>query len=153
MAVSAAERNRMKIGWILVFIVSIIILVNGLAYVATGAESDTQFFQKQAGISWSSFVSSGQGTVTYVEGLLRLFGVITAIAGALAAAITVTAFRGGERWAFYVLFLTSVGLIYATGDLYLGGGSTWPIYLVLLVVDIIGLLLPFRTFFPKQTQT
>ncbi|HXX72079.1 MAG TPA: hypothetical protein VEI80_00155 [Candidatus Acidoferrales bacterium] len=143
----------MKIGWVLVLIVSIIIVINGLAYVVTGAESDTQFFQHQAGISWSAFASSGQGIVTYVQGLLRLFGVITAIAGTFAATITVTAFRRGERWAFYILFLAAVGLLYATGDLYYGGGSTWPVYLILLAVDIVGLLLPFRTFFPKQTGT
>jgi len=142
----------MRIGWVLVFIVSIIIVINGLAYVATGAESDTQFFQNQAGVSWSSFVSSSAGVVTYVQGLLRLFGVITAIAGAFAATIAVTAFRRGERWAFYALFLAAIGLIYAIGDLYSGGGSTWPIYVVLLVVDLAGLLLPFRTFFPKQAH-
>lgn len=134
----------------LVFAVSIVIVINGLVYVLTGAETDTQLFQNQAGVSWSAFTSSGQGIVTYVEGLLRLFGVVTAIVGAFGAVIAATAFRRGERWALYTLSLAALGLVYATADVYLAGGSTWPVYLVLLIVDVAGLLLPYKRFFSRD---
>jgi hypothetical protein len=76
--------------------------------------------------------------------------VVTIIGGTQSAAIASTAFRRGQRWALYVLFLVPLSLLYLTGDVYLSNGSTWPVYLILIVVDLIGLLLPYRSFFPKQ---
>lgn len=144
--------SKMKIGWMLVFVVSIIVVVVGLVLFLTGAEPDAQLFQHATGSSWSNFASSGQGIVNYVEGTLRLLGAIVAIAGTFAATITYMAFRKGVRWAFYVLFLIPLALLYTAVDTLLNGGSMWPVYFILLIVDIIGLLLPYKTFFEDSKK-
>lgn len=147
---SSSARQRMRLGWVLVFAVSLAFVLNGLVFLVTGAETDTQFFQKMTGTSWSAFASSGQGIAAYVQDTLRLLGVITALAGVNAAAIAYKAFRRAERWAFYVLFFGVFGIAYAAGDDYYHGGSTWPVYLVLLVVYLVGLFLPFNEVFGRE---
>jgi Na+/alanine symporter len=152
MTASKSKRDWMKVGWVLVFIVAVVIAINGLALLLTGAETDTQLFQSQTGTSWSAFASSGQGMAAYVEGDLRILGAVTTLLGVTYAMMVYLAFRKGERWALYLLLVGVLGLVYVTADVYLAGGYTWPIYLILIVVDLVGLLLPFRTFFPRQAD-
>jgi hypothetical protein len=138
----------MTVGWVLVFIVSTVIIANGLILLLTGAETDTQLFQSQTGTSWVAFATSGQGVVSYVEGTLRIAGAIAALLGAFGATVAFTAFRKGERWAFYLFSLGLLVLLYIMVGVYQAGGSTWPVYLALIVTQIVGLILPYREFFP-----
>lgn len=57
------------------------------------------------GSSWSELVSTSPMTARYVGILFRMYGIFNVVFGLMAIAITVTAFRRGERWAWWALLV------------------------------------------------
>jgi hypothetical protein len=57
------------------------------------------------GTSWSALVSSAPTTAEYMELLFRMYGVFNAVFGLMAIAITLTAFRRGDGWAWWALLV------------------------------------------------
>ena len=57
------------------------------------------------GTSWPELVSTSPMTARYTEGLFRMYGVFNVVFGLMAIAITSTAFRRGERWAWWTLLV------------------------------------------------
>jgi hypothetical protein len=53
--------------------------------------------------SWSELASTSPMAAKYIVVLFRMYGVFNAVFGLMAIAITVTAFRRGERWAWWAL--------------------------------------------------
>ncbi len=53
--------------------------------------------------SWSELTRTSPMTAGYIEVLFRMYGVYNAVFGLMAVAIAVTAFRRGERWAWWTL--------------------------------------------------
>ena len=53
--------------------------------------------------SWSELAGASPMTAKYIVVLFRMYGVFNVIFGLMAIAITVTAFRRGERWAWWAL--------------------------------------------------
>jgi hypothetical protein len=55
--------------------------------------------------SWSELVGTSPRTAGYIAVLFRLYGVFNVVFGFMAIAITVTAFRRGESWAWWTLLV------------------------------------------------
>lgn len=55
--------------------------------------------------SWSELVRTAPMTARYFEVLYRTYGVYNVVFGLTASAIAVTAFRRGERWAWWTLLV------------------------------------------------
>jgi len=55
--------------------------------------------------SWSELVGASPMTAKYLVVLFRMYGVFNLVFGLMAIAITVTAFRRGERWAWWALLV------------------------------------------------
>jgi len=53
--------------------------------------------------SWSELAATSPMTANYIEVLFRMYGIFNVIFGMLATAIALTAFRRGERWAWWAL--------------------------------------------------
>jgi len=53
--------------------------------------------------SWSELASTAPMTAKYIEVLFRMYGVFNVAFGLMASAIAVTAFRRGDRWAWWAL--------------------------------------------------
>ena len=53
--------------------------------------------------SWSELASASPLTAKYIVVLFRMYGVFNVVFGLMAIAIAVTAFRRGERWAWWAL--------------------------------------------------
>jgi hypothetical protein len=58
-----------------------------------------------SGGNWSELTGTSPMTARYIELLFRLYGVFNVVFGLMAIAITVTAFRRGERWAWWTLLV------------------------------------------------
>ena len=103
--------KRRRVAWIVILIVDV-------SYVAWGGMA--AFFLNQlfgpggrpilpAGFegftraSWSELVNTAPMTARYIEKVFRLYGVYCLIFGLMGSAIAVTAFRRGERWAWWTL--------------------------------------------------
>jgi hypothetical protein len=57
------------------------------------------------GSSWSELVNTAPMTAGYIEVLFRMYGVFNVVFALMAIAITVTAFRRGDGWAWWALLL------------------------------------------------
>ena len=53
--------------------------------------------------SWSELASTAPMTAKYIDVLFRMYGVFNVAFGLMASAIAVTAFRRGDRWAWWAL--------------------------------------------------
>jgi len=78
-----------------------------------------------SGGSWSQLAATSPATARYFVLLYRMYGIFNVAFGLMAIAITVTAFRRGERWAWWALLvgnsitllsaITYDGLVHAIG--------------------------------------
>lgn len=60
-------------------------------------------YEGYSGGSWSELASASPATAGYITLMYRMYGIYCALFGLLASAIAVTAFRRGERWAWWAL--------------------------------------------------
>jgi hypothetical protein len=73
---------------------------------------------------------------------LAIFGMI----------VSLTSFRRGERWAWYVSWSMPIGILVAQLNVYQLTGSVFVIILAIAFapVSLLALFLPYRLFFPKR---
>jgi hypothetical protein len=107
--------TRHRLAWILILIVD-------LAYIAWGAAvaiAPDQVpgphgkailpagYEGYSGGSWSQVVQASPGDAAYMVLVFRLYGMYCVIFGFLGSCITLTAFRRGERWAWWTLLVAN----------------------------------------------
>ena len=105
--------KRRQIAWILILIVD-------AAYVAWGAmaaampdgllgpggkASLAAGYEGFSGGSWSELLQTSPMTAKYIIVLFRMYGIYCVLFGLMASAIAVTAFRRGDRWAWWTLLV------------------------------------------------
>jgi hypothetical protein len=105
--------NRRKIAWIPILVVD-------LGYAAWGAGAALApdrllgpggkailpaGFEGYTGASWSALADASPLTAGYMSVLYRTYGVHCVLFGLLTSLIAVTAFRRGERWAWWTLLV------------------------------------------------
>ena len=111
-----------RIAWILILIVD-------LGYIAWGAGAALSpehlpgpggrgilpaGYEGFSGGSWSELVSSSPMVAAYMAVLYRMYGIYNVCFGLMGSAITVTAFRRSEPWAWWTLFVgNTVALVSA----------------------------------------
>lgn len=108
--------NRRRVAWIM-------ILVSNIGYIAWGGMAAlwpshlmgpggkpilTAGYEGFTGGSWSDLVSTSPATAQYTEVLFRMYGLYCLLFGMLTVAIALTAFRRGERWAWWALLVTNI---------------------------------------------
>jgi hypothetical protein len=105
--------KRRQIAWILILIVDV-------AYVAWGAMAAVTpdglpgpggrgilpaGYEGYSGSSWSELLRTSPMTAKYMIVLFRTYGIHCVVFGLLGSAIAVTAFRRGDRWAWWALLV------------------------------------------------
>ena len=72
-------------------------------------------YEGYTGGSWAQLVATNPMAARYMEVLYRMYGIFNFIFGLLTVAITLTAFRKGERWAWWALLVGNlIALVSAT---------------------------------------
>jgi hypothetical protein len=108
--------------------------------------------QAVTGLTWSQLVSTDPKFAAFLGSTLiddGISGVGLAIFG---MAVSVTSYRKGEKWAWYVSWSMPIGILAAQLNVYALTGSVMVIYLAtaFTVVSLLALLLPYRQFFPRK---
>ena len=114
--------KRRRIAWILILIVDV-------GYVAWGAMAAVMpdglpgpggkailpaGFEGYSGDSWPELLRTSPMTANYMIVLYRMYGIYNVLFGLMGSAIAVTAFRRGDRWAWWVLlFGNTIALVSA----------------------------------------
>ena len=104
---------RRQIAWILIFIVDV-------AYIAWGAGAAAApdhllgpggkailpaGYEGYSGGSWSELAGASPLIAQYMTVLFRMYGVYNVLFGVMGSVVAVTAFRHGERWAWWALLV------------------------------------------------
>ena len=105
--------NLRRIAWILILIVDV-------GYVAWGAMAAVMpdgllgpggkailpaGYEGYSDGSWSELLRTSPMTARYMIVLFRMYGIYNVVFGLMASAIAVTAFRRGDRWAWWALLV------------------------------------------------
>ena len=114
-----------------------------------GAQTAIQY---STGMSWSQLASTNPKLASFLTSVLvddGISGVGLAIFGMI---VSLTSFRRGEKWAWYVSWSMPIGILAAQLNVYLLTGSVMVIVLaaVFVLVSLLALFLPYRQFFPKK---
>ena len=114
--------TRQKIAWIFILIVDVgMFLWGAAAFIAPehllgpgGKAILPAGFEGYSGGSWSALVDRSPESAAYMSVLFRLYSMFCVLFGFMTTTIAVTAFRRGERWAWWTLLVANtVGLLSA----------------------------------------
>lgn len=151
-----AERHA----WVLLLIVGVASLAIGIGDYGLQQGGDTDMVESVTGMSWPQLQAANPRVADLVDLLARVLGAWLIGFSLLSIAITATAFRRGQRWAWYamwslplVLALVFVAFLAADrvpDDPAPPGRVSAP---ALMVISAVGLLLPIRVFFDERRRT
>lgn len=157
LAPNRRPRVHERYAWVLLLLVGVGALAIGVGDFALQQSGDTEMVAAVTGMPWAQLQASSPVVANLVDLLARVLGAWLIGFALLGIAISITAFRGGERWAWFAMWsfplvMSLVFMAFLTADR-VGGGSTPPaLYSApgLVVISSAGLLLSFRTFFASD---
>ena len=145
------ERMYVKYAWIVFFALGAIFLVSAVPH-AFGFNTDPALVESISGTTPDDLKDSNPMffdlySYYFMGGALSDIGFAFLI-----IVISVTAYRRGEKWAWYAFWFVPA---YFLGWVALGltiesSSSTIPYLMVFIMLSLVGLLLPFRKFFPSK---
>ena len=105
------------------------------------------------GMTWNQLVSSNPKFASFLASTLvndGISGVGLAVFGMI---VSLTSYRKGEKWAWYISWSMPIGILAAQLNVYALTGSVMVIYLTVAftIVSLLALLLPYRQFFPRKS--
>lgn len=115
-------RERRSYSWIVLAVICAFLAVSSLAILIGGPESSD--FEETTGVLWAELERRDPAVANYIAHLLGLLGVGAAGFALLGGSMVVTAFRSGQRWAWFILVIMPVVYLgYAVVFLRYGFGS------------------------------
>ncbi len=112
-----------RVAWILILIVDVGFVAWGAMAAALpdylsgpgGTPIIIAGYQGFTNGSWSQLAAAAPLTARYIEVVFRMYGVYNVAFGLMASALAVTAFRRGDRWAWWALLVgNTITLVSAT---------------------------------------
>ena len=143
------EKGYQKYAWTLLAIDGIAALLIGLMALF-GVVYDETPFQYHMGQSWAAFSAADPNAASLYLGTFAAEGAVLSVLGVLTIAIAYTAFKKGERWAWYVAWLAPLLSLYLLVVHYMIGSFMWMPDALFLILALAAISLPYRKFFPKK---
>jgi hypothetical protein len=149
------ERVYEKHGWLVYLALGLLWLVVGLSQTFFPNELLEDDANLIIDTSWSELQASSPAATDFVRWIYGAMGLLKMSWSFLVLAITITGYRRGEKWAWYTLWLVPALLVSSalfnanfTGDV-----SKMLEWIPITTISLLGLLLPYRKFFPRQQQS
>lgn len=139
------EKSYEKYVWVLLFVVGVVISIIGFRELVLGQFADPQVGENLTGRPWEELEAD-----PFVIFLTRGLGIALITVGGFTMAITWFSYRVGEKWAWYTSWVVVLFLLVAGGLDINAEGSVWPLQIGMILIALVGLLLPFQKFFPKD---
>ena len=145
------EKIYEKYAWIVFFLIGAITFISGIFH-ALGLNSDPALVESIVGMTIDDLKISNPMFFDLYNFYFRCGGLSDVGFAFLLTAISVTAYKRGEKWAWYTFwaipafFLSFVGLSLT----FEGSASLIPPLMVIIILSLLGLLLPFKKFFPSK---
>jgi hypothetical protein len=141
--------------WVLVFLVGLLLGCGSLYWLVRGRFFDENLYDAIAGIPWTSLSASVPAAERVASAAIRIGGVLGLCASLLVMAVGLTAYRTGERWAWYVIwalpFCCTLEIATLAGYRALTPtAALWDISL--LAMALFALIAPYRWFFARSSS-
>ena len=145
------ERLNEKYGWVVFLGLGLLWLVVGLTQLFNPEEYLDNEVQHITGMSLSELEASFPEATELVRFLFGTIGVLKTSWSLLVLSITLWPYRKGEKWAWYTMWLVPAVLVHQGlwYSVFLGDFNEMLPYIPIVAVTLLGLLLPYRKFFPK----
>jgi hypothetical protein len=145
------ERVYVKYGWVVYLGLGLLWLVYGLTQVFNPDGLLEKEAQHVTGMSLSALEASSPEATELVRFLMGALGMLKTSWSFLVLAITLTGYRRGEKWAWYTLWLVPAVLVGQGlfNSVFLGDFKEMLQWIPITTVSLVGLLLPYRKFFPR----
>ena len=145
------ESKSLKTSWIILFIVHIVVLINGLIWTFVPNVFLSSWFKSFMGQTWIDFVSNNASIASFINILIRYFGIMVIIIGFVAITVTLMAYKRGEKWSWYLAlagnvtgFCSSVVIAGIIGSI-----SALVMNAVLLIVALVALVIGAKPILKK----
>jgi len=140
--------------WVLLLIVSLLALWIGVGDFSKAADADPDLIESLSGMTWPTLQAQSPQIANLVQLLSRLVGALWIGLASLAAIVSATGFRKGNRWAWFGLWalplvMALIFITFRAADLADGAPTPPAVYSApaLFILAALGLLLPVRKFF------
>jgi hypothetical protein len=145
------QRVYVKYGWVIYLFLGLLWLVVGLTQVFNPEALLDDEAQHITDMPLSELEASFPESTELVLYLFGALGMLKTSWSLLVLAITLTGYRKGEKWAWYTLWLVPA-LLVGQGlfnSVFLGDFKEMLQWIPITTISILGLLLPYRKFFPR----
>ena len=151
MAVPRQEKAYEKHAWIIPFAIGAFNFIFGLALTVGGPSIDPEL-ELIAGVTFDQLSSSSPRVAALIDFSYKNLGFAGLIGNFLIMVISLKSYRRGEEWSWFALWVLPVFAGASILLLLSYGSSSFFILLTatVFVVSVLGLLLPYRKFFPKK---
>jgi hypothetical protein len=145
-----------KCGWIIFVIIGVLLLTGGIPHMF-GNNTDPDLVKAISGQTIDELRNSDTLLFNLYDFYFRGGGLSDIGVAIFLIVISIFGFRTGQKWAWYSLWFVP---LFFTGWLFLllplpeqAQSSMFTPLIVLIVLSLMGLLLPFRKFFPKNSTS
>lgn len=146
-----SEKWYQKYAWMIFLLTGVFQLISGLGSTLTAGETEwASRFETVVGAEWEGFAASNPPIFKFISLVNTEGGVLRVGLAAFVIIISLTGYRKGEKWAWYLFLLLPVIF---TGSLIvneLHGVSLVGFAAPFFLLYLLGFVLPFRKFFPKS---
>ncbi len=145
------EKIYEKYAWTIFFAIGAITLVTAVPH-ALGINTDPALAESIVGMPIDDLKDSNPASVELYNFYFRSGGLSDLGFAFFLTVISITAYRRGEKWAWYAFWFVPAFFIgFAALSLTLESSSSMLLPLmVFIILSLVGLLLPFRKFFPRK---
>jgi hypothetical protein len=140
------ERAYEKYAWVLFFALGILYFIDGFSKLASYSNWVGLYPNFQ--VLGAQFGRAGEQAFVYPI----IYGYRSVALGIFVAVLARKGFRRGERWVWYIFLTQPVSYALGVINLLIDNrlAFAWIEEFLFLVVTLLGLLLPYRKFFPKK---
>lgn len=157
----STPRPHQSNAWMLLLATAVPAIYGPLAHLVSGRPlaAGMQFWKNDPAThparSWADLVAQHPETASVISGHVRMMAILGLAFGVLFVAVVSTAFRRGERWAWFAAWSYPAAILGFAAVATIHDGwweDSWalPSLVVVVGVVIVGLLLPVRVFFGRR---
>ncbi len=145
------DRVYEKYAWVILLAAGLLWLVVGIVAVFQPEgifETDAQSVTK---MPWSELKASSPLAADFVIFVYGQMGLLKISWSFFVLAIALTGYRRGEKWAWYMMWSVPVLLVSDAlfSSIFIGDISQTLSFIPITTITLLGLILPYRKFFPK----
>ncbi|MFA5856825.1 MAG: hypothetical protein WC867_05675 [Candidatus Pacearchaeota archaeon] len=147
------EKFYKKYAWIIFFLIGLVVLVGAVPH-ALGFNTDPKLVESISGLTIEELKISNPMFFNLYNFYFSGGGLSDLGFAFFIIVISLTAYRKGEKWAWYAFLFIPVyflAWIFLNRTLPIEAQkSLLPPLTIIIILTILGLILPFRKFFPKK---